>query len=84
MKTRLTPEARETLNQLVALMMHANAAGPAHSGNDSTYGALREAVIRFLAAETGIPAAALRYLDFNWHGNHSFADDAETAIAVRA
>lgn len=82
MKTRLTPEARETLNRLVALMMEMNAAGPAHSGTVSTYGALSEAVIRFLAAETGIPAALLRPLDFNWGGNATFADDAETAIAA--
>ena len=82
MKTRLTPEARETLNRIVALMFEMNATGRNHAGHDQTYGALWDAVVRFLAAETGVPATLLRSLAYNWHGNRSFADDAETAIAA--
>ena len=82
MPYKLTPKARETLERLVTLMMEMNAAGPAHSGTYSTYGALYEAVVRFLAAETSLHPAMLRCLDYNWGGNHSFAEDVEVALSA--
>jgi hypothetical protein len=77
----LTPEARDTVNQMVTLMMAMNNhSNQQHAAQSRTYGCLSRAVKQFLAVETGIALPVLQEEDFNWGGNHSYADDAQAMI----
>jgi hypothetical protein len=80
-KHTLTPEARATINTRATVMMERNShPNQRHMPQSSTYGCISRAIKQFIAVETGIALPVLQEEDFNWGGNHSYADDAQVTI----
>lgn len=88
MKTlQFTPAQAAVINQMCELMMQMNndkAFNGKHAGSNQTYGAIHNAVVEFIAIETGLKSTFIENAGgqhgWNLYGNANFAVDIQTAI----
>ena len=76
---KLSEKQRERINLIVTAMMECNN-DPTRAGHDEEYGVWYECINAYLSTITGCDIEGIKRINWNWYGNASFADDAQSAI----